>query len=301
MKKIIIIGASAAGHNVAVNLRQSNNDCSITLLTEESYPFYDRSKLFNLVSSEMKEKDIFLASPDFYKQKNIEFLSDTRVTLVNAQKRVVYCKEKEALGYDFLVVCSGRKFILPDIPGAKKNGVFCFYSLADLKKIEGYFVGDTVCLAGRDGLVMKAAASFAAKNKEIKVINTSASGALKEDSAEPGAEKRIEVINSNLLEIIGESQVQAVKLSEGKIIGASAVIFMDELKSNIDFLKNTGVEINADFISVDAEMRTSISNIFSCGLASKVKGADDSVKGFDTISNESRILAETLVKALAQQ
>jgi thioredoxin reductase len=40
---------------------------------------------------------------------------------------------------------------------------------------------------------------------------------------------------------------------------------MDNYKSNIDFLKNTEVEVKDDFVVIDEFMRTAVKDIFACG------------------------------------
>ena len=295
MKKIVIIGASIAGHTVATALRQIHKSCSITLVTEEDYSLYDKRKLLDLLAGTVKDKEILLSSDEVYRDQNITFLKETRVSSVNTEKKIMYLKNKGVLEYDFLVVCSGRKFVVPDIPGAKKEGVFSLNSLDEFKDFARRLLsGDAVCLVGSGQQVIKIAKILAQKQKELKIFSPNG-GALQEII--PSVEGQIEIINSRVMEIIGEHEVQAVKLAEGKIIGASSVVFADELQSNLDFLKNTRVETIRNTILVDDGMRTNIGEIFSCGsVCSKKDMAETGLaeKSWEEVINEGRHLAEIL-------
>lgn len=289
MKRIVIIGVSVAGHTVAVNVRNRYKECAITLVTEEASALYDKRRLADLVTGR-EEEGILLCREDFYAQQKIELIKDSKVTAVNTDKRMVYSRNQEALAYDFLVISSGRKYILPQIPGAKKEGVFNLNTLDDAKKLVAYVIGDSVCMVGYDAWARIIAGALRVKNKEVKLLCGRELAAMPIEG--------VEVINSYPTEIIGESQAQAVKLAEGKIIGTHAVVFMNDLKSNIEFLKNTSVELSDDYILVDDNMRTSVGNVFACGSVCMRRGAEFKIKTREEVENEASSLADNLVKAL---
>ncbi|MFA5119135.1 MAG: FAD-dependent oxidoreductase [Candidatus Omnitrophota bacterium] len=317
MARIVIIGASCAGHAVATGLREMRQDCSVTLVTQEKYPAYDRRRLLEFAGGSLKEKDLFLCASDFYRQKNIDFLKECKVSSVNTNKKTVHFKNRDNLEYDFLVICSGRSFILPEIPGIKKNGVFRLSSLSDGKDFQQYG-SDAVCIVGASAAALRFAQILSEKQKnEVKLISAqlvaeapvaepalAAAAQSLEPPVVPGAKaypqawSHLERIQSGVVEIIGESAVQAVKLSAGKIIGASAVVYMDALKSNIDFLKNADISINDDLIEVDEGMRTRLSSVFACGAVCARRNASRGEKLWEEALVESRAVVENLIKEL---
>jgi nitrite reductase (NADH) large subunit len=295
MTKIVIIGASAAGHTVAQNLREKNKDCAITLITEEAFPFYDRRKLVVYLSGNIKEKELFLLPPDFYAAQNIDFLKERKVVGINTKKRAVYLKReesRESLVYDFLVICSGRKTIFPEISGINKAGVLRPDTLSDFKEIKVHLISDTVCFLGWNRLASEVAKVIIAKGKEVKLI-------MNETPLEPLPGEGIEVINSEVVDIIGESGVQAVKLKEGKIIGTSLVmVFMSLPKAAMDFLDGTDIEAAEEAICVDEKMRTNLENIFSSGTVSVLKDFSPRLKTWDETVSESLKVAESIFQAI---
>jgi NAD(P)H-nitrite reductase large subunit len=295
MSRIVIIGASIAGHTAAVNLREKNGDCQVTLVTEENYPLYDKRRLLDLLAGNAKEKDVFLAGENFYKERNISFIKERKASLINTEKKTVSFKDrpaKEALEYDFLVICSGRRPVLPEIPGIRKEGVFKFYSLGDVKEFSGRLnLADEVCLVGSNEFAFKIAGVIASRQKEVKLISPGAPGSA-------CAQEGVEVINSEVTEIIGESEVLGIRLKEGKIIGTSLVCFIEEFKSNTEFLKNSGIEVKSDFIPVDASMRTNLENVFASGAVCSGRDSAGKMKSWDEAMNESLRLVDNLVKVI---
>jgi NAD(P)H-nitrite reductase large subunit len=295
MTKIVIIGASVAGHSVAVNLREKNKDCFITLITEEPHPFYDRRKLIGYLCGNIKEKELFLATPDFYAAGNINFLKERKAVGVNTAKQTVYLKKeekRESCPYDFLVICSGRKTILPDIPGINKDSVLRMDTLSDFKEVKSRLIGDTVCFLGWNRLACEIAKALASKHKEIKLI-------MKEAPLDPLPGEGVEVINSELVDVIGESGVQAVKLKEGKIIGACLVmVFMSLPRAAMDFLDGANIELSEDAVSVDERMRTNLDNVFACGAISAPKDFSPRLKTWDETVMESKVLVDNLIQVM---
>ena len=292
MAKIVIIGSSVAGHTTAVYLSGAGTQSSLTLVTRESCPAYDRRKLPQLISGAVKEEELFLCDENFYKEKGIEFLKGKEVISVNLSKKIVNFKDKESLSFDFLVVASGASFIEADIPGAKKEGVFLFNGIQEVKDFSSRAILDTVCISGCQDYALEIGRAIKEKYKvEVKLISPDC------DTAAQAGEN-IEIIKGRLQELIGEGQVQAVKLESGKVIAASSVIFMDERQPETDFLRNTPLALENGFVKVDENMRTNIDSVFACGAVCISGSACAGSKNWDEALNESRILTDTLIKAM---
>jgi NAD(P)H-nitrite reductase large subunit len=256
---IVIIGASVSGHNIALRLREKSKECQITLISEEEYPAYDHLKLADLISSVISEKDIFLCSEDSYSKLGINFIKNKKVGSLNISKKLLYFKDKGSINYDILVIASGRSPVIPDIPGAKKEGVYRLYTLNDAKEFIQRYIAHPVCIVGSNSFALKMAEAVSRKyGVEVKLLSCTAF----DPSNIP---QNTEIINDSITEIIGEGETQAIKLASGKALGVCAVLFMDDYKSNIEFLKETGIKIKDDFVLVDGWMRTNQDNIFACG------------------------------------
>lgn len=293
IKRVVIIGAGISGHTTAINLRTKDKDCLITLITEESYPCYDRRKLADFLAGTIKEEEILCCTDNFYPENNINFRKETKVSAVNTERKVVYLKDKGSIEYDFLVIASGRNFSLPQIPGIRKEGVFSFNTLIDVKNFMGYIFTDTVCVVGRDQTAINVANIITKRFRvEVKLIS-------KNELIEPPIEQGTEVICDCVQDILGEGKVQAIRLSQGKVIGVEAIIFIDELKTNIEFLKETNIELSQDnSILVDDCMKTNIDGVFACGSVCKNR-INIQDKSYDTAIIDANRVVDNLVKNFA--
>ncbi|MFA5099460.1 MAG: FAD/NAD(P)-binding oxidoreductase [Candidatus Omnitrophota bacterium] len=294
--KVVIIGSSIAGHTLATALRQAHKDCSITLVTQSPYPAYDKRKLLEYLTGTIKEKDLFLVPPDFYQQHNINYLKECKVVSVAPVRKQVSYKNRtdrrESLDYDLLAVCSGTRTVLPEVDGIHKEGVYTLDSLSEYKELRSHLITDPVCIMGSGGSALSVAQALSLKHKEVKVISSSLSAGISGDSS-------VEILATDVVELIGEAGIQAIRLREGKIIGTSLPVYMPEPKNaNIDFLKDMAVETEVGRISVDDTMRTSAANIYAAGSVCVNRTNPNVNKSWDDVIIESKILADNLVRVM---
>ncbi|MFA6384362.1 MAG: FAD/NAD(P)-binding oxidoreductase [Candidatus Omnitrophota bacterium] len=294
--KVVVIGSSIAGHTVATELRQAHQDCSITLITQSPYPAYDKRKFLDYLTGVVKEKDLFLVQPDFYQQHNINFLKEYKAVAVAPVRKQVSYKNKtdrrETVDYDLLVVCSGTKTVLPEVDGIHKDGIYTLDSLPEYKEFRSHLISDPVCIMGSGSGALSVAHALALKHKEVKVISSGLSAGISQDSA-------VEILATDVVELIGEAGIQAIRLREGKIIGTSLPVYMPEPKNaNIDFLRDLVIEFESGRISVDDAMRTSAANIYAAGSVCVNKTRPNTDKSWDDVIIESKICAESLVHAM---
>jgi NAD(P)H-nitrite reductase large subunit len=285
---IVIIGSSAAGHTLAVKLREITRECGITILTEDAFPCYDRRKLFGYFCGTVREKELFLCPADGYAKQNITFRKETHVTTVNPDRKRVYFKQDEksdSIPYDYLAICSGTNVVLPDLPGIRKEGVSTLTTLADVKAAKSVVITGPICFFGAwDSRAQQLASLLVSEKKEVKFYGSAPAEQV------PGG---VEVIDSEIVEFIGEAGLQAVKLKEGKIIGTSFAVTFGPRVASTDFLENAGIALENGFISIDEKYATNKERIFSCG---SVTGKNDS---WEEAVKSASVLAEILATKIA--
>ena len=109
---------------------------------------------------------------------------------------------------------------LPQIPGARKKGVFLITSESDFKKLDSYLINDTVCISGPLRIALHFALLIQEKHKVgIKIVST--------DISDEILASDIELISSPIQEIVGEGRAEAVKFKDGKAVGACLVLFVE--------------------------------------------------------------------------
>ena len=255
MKKIVIIGNSAAGIAAAEAIRDKNKESSLTIVTSEPFLAYERSKLLDFLEGKTKEQDLYFRNQDFYKNNAIELILGKEVVALNISKKKVIFKEKDFVDFDALIIAAGCRVPRPAIKGTQKEGVVTFNSLSDAKfLVENLPIAHTVVMVGSDRVAVALARLIAAKKIEVKFF-----GSLSEPI--PG----VDVISDNpITEILGDSDAKAVRLSNNKVIGASIIIFTSPRKPCINFLEGAEIKKNKGIL-VDAQMCTNIPFVYAAG------------------------------------
>ncbi|MFA5089868.1 MAG: FAD-dependent oxidoreductase [Candidatus Omnitrophota bacterium] len=261
MARIVIIGNSAAGFSCCEGLTKLSTGNEITVVSGEGCLPYNKKLFFDYLGKRVKEEDIFLCPASFYSDNNITFLKSAIAVKVNTHRHTVILKDNTRISYDYLVIASGTHPAVPDIPGKSKKNIFSFFSLEDIRQIgQQAEFADTICLCAEASLSLSILGALSLNDKKVKIISRKKPDGL----SVPDNVEWIEGLE--LTEFIGEgSEVQAFKLSNGKVISASLVVWGQDFLAESDFLKDSGVEVEGGYVLVDDNMRTNIENIFSCG------------------------------------
>jgi NAD(P)H-nitrite reductase large subunit len=257
MKQIVIIGNSAAGIAAAEAIRERDRDARIILFSDESSLAYDRPKIMKLLEGKVRERELIYRNQDFYTNFSLDLVLDSEVVGVNVNKKKVVLRDRdrEPVPFDELVIATGRRPVKPSLKGVQKDGVIVLGGLKDVKAIIDYLpVAHTVLVVGPGPIAEETARLIAAKRVEVKYF-----GLL----AQPidGVEA---VVDNPILEILGETEVKAVRLSSQKVVGASMVIFAGEPVPCVEFLRDSGIGLDRGVL-VDASGRTHIPFIYAVG------------------------------------
>ncbi|KVX01278.1 NAD(P)/FAD-dependent oxidoreductase [Shewanella frigidimarina] len=155
--KIVIIGASHAGVNVAFNLRQQGWLGIIILIDSDPQLPYHRPPL----SKKTLQSDEVIATPlkqhQAYIDNNIDLCLGVTVESINSQSKLVLLANGSQITYDKLVIATGGSAFIPPIDG-----------LADTVDEEGnpqYFAMRTHA----DAVAIKAALNKS-KDKQVVII-----------------------------------------------------------------------------------------------------------------------------------
>ena len=79
---------------------KKNKDVSISVYSDEPYPFYSRIKLPHFLGDEIKQEDTYIYNADWYKEKGIEFYPDTKIKKIESDKKFIITEKDEKIGYD---------------------------------------------------------------------------------------------------------------------------------------------------------------------------------------------------------
>ncbi|MCP4649387.1 MAG: FAD-dependent oxidoreductase [PVC group bacterium] len=274
MKKVVIIGNSAAGISAAEAICEKDKDIGVTIISDENQLGYYRYRIGEVLSGKSKEIDILFKSKDFYDRLKIQVLQGQKVERVSPKRNQVILEDKTKISYDALIVASGLRAKMPkEIKGLNKDGVFEFRSLDDLKSITAITpFAPTVCIYAQGVAGLQVAYGLSKPEMDVKLIIPTSRllpEAMEESAAQELAdslkERGVEIIwERSIVEVFGEGEVKALKLNTGKVIGCGLLIIDDFLTSQTRFLQDTDVKI-VPAIVTDWCLKTTVPNIFAAG------------------------------------
>src|SRR5260370_14469340 len=112
----VIIGNGVAGTICAETLRKLDPASDVTLIGGEPYPLYNRVSLPPFLKGKALERKVIMRSVEDHANKGINLLLETVVAHVCAQDKVVYTDKDQAFPYDRLLVATGGRPRMPDLP-----------------------------------------------------------------------------------------------------------------------------------------------------------------------------------------
>src|SRR5258708_16713758 len=135
-KRYVIIGNGVAGTTAAETLRKLDPHCSIHVLTNEPYPLYNRVSLPRFLQGVIGEQKGMLRDFACHEQHAIHFVTESMVTGVATEERVVVTDTGKHLPYDALLVASGGWAHAFRVPGAEETKhIYNFVTLDDARTI----------------------------------------------------------------------------------------------------------------------------------------------------------------------
>lgn len=140
-KRIVIIGAHAAGVDAASAARKTDRTSEITLITEEKNAGYSRCGLPFVIGGQIPSfNSLIVFPPSFYQMMKLNLKTETKVTALNTGNKTIDTVDKtgktETIPYDSLIIATGASPFMPPIKGKEKQGIHSLRTLEDGEKID---------------------------------------------------------------------------------------------------------------------------------------------------------------------
>lgn len=140
-KRIVIIGAHAAGVDAASAARKTDRTAEITLLTEEKHAGYSRCGLPFVIGGQIPSfNSLIVFPPAYYQMMKLNLKTQTKATAIDTTKKTVETTDvtgkTETLLYDSLIIATGANSFMPPIKGREKKGILSLRTLEDGERID---------------------------------------------------------------------------------------------------------------------------------------------------------------------
>jgi 3-phenylpropionate/trans-cinnamate dioxygenase ferredoxin reductase component len=304
---VLIVGAGHAGFQLAASLRQHGFGEAICLINDEAHLPYQRPPLSKAYLKGAGAPDSLMFRPDkFYREQNIELIGD-RVASIDRTARRLKLASGASLDYGHLVLATGARNRLLDIPNANLDGVRYLRTLDESEALRQLLApGQRVVVIGAGFIGLEFAATARAKGLEVDVVELAARVMARAVTAEiseffqarhTAAGIRIHLgVQVTSIESDG-AEVTGVSLSDGRHIPADLVVVGVGVLPNVELAHEAGLPVAAGII-VNDQLLTSdpdISAVGDCALyASQRFGGSLRLESVQNATDHARCVAARL-------
>ncbi len=274
MKHCVIIGASHAGAQLCVSLRQGGWEGSITVIGDEADLPYHRPPLSkDFLSGDKAIDEILLRPASVYENANVQMKLGTRVGAIDRKAKTVLTDDGETLAYDKLVLATGARVRHLPVPGAELGGVFYLRDTNDVRAIKsGVAAGKQAVIIGGGYIGLETAASLRKQGMEVTVLEAMPRILQRVTAPELSTfYKRVHLEEGvNILESVMASEIKSsgeklsVVTSCEQSFDADMVIIGIGVIPNIELAQMAGLDIG-NGIEVNSFCQTSDPDIYAAG------------------------------------
>ncbi len=280
MADYLIIGNGVAGTTAAENIRKLDAEGNITIITDEGIPFYYRLRLNEYISGDIDDHALIAKKEQWYKEKNIELILNSRVVGIDPQEKSVSTDNDQKFSYDSLLIATGSHSFVPPINGSDKQNVFGLRSIQDARNISSRAKeAENIILIGGGLLGLEAGNALRKLDKKIIVIeffprllprqlDVDGAKRLQDIMEDMGFSFRL---GAKTHEITGKGAVTGVMLEGGENLPAEMVIVSAGVRPNMDLAEPLGLDYDKG-IKVDEQLKTNQANIYAAGDVAEFRG-----------------------------
>jgi len=277
--RMVIAGNGVAGITAARALAQAGK-FEIEVYSDESYHFYYRPRLLEVVSGESSPDEVTAYPGSWYSEKGIHVHLSTRVVGLDTPSKRIILQRGELVPYDKLLLAIGGEASVPPIDGFGKPGTFVLRTMSDAISInESARRSTSATVVGGGLLGLETAAALRALNLRVTVIEIFPR-LLPKQLDEQGSKilgKIIEqkginiVLGSSVQSILGDMAVTGVRTGDGKNIEGELVLVSTGVRAKKDIAEAAGISVNKGVI-IDSNLRTSAPGVYAAGDVAEFDG-----------------------------
>ncbi|TLF72687.1 NAD(P)/FAD-dependent oxidoreductase [Nocardia cyriacigeorgica] len=271
----VVVGGGLGGAKVAQALRDNDFDGTITLLTDEEQLPYERPPLSKEYLAGKKAFDDFtVEDKPWYRDHHVDLRLGTAVTAIDRGAKTVSLPDGSTLPYDKLALATGATPRRLPIPGADAEKVYTLRTVDDSDTlIEVLRSARRLAIIGAGWIGLEVAAAAREAEVEVTIIEAAEAPLLNALGPEMGAvfadlhrAHGVDLrLGAQVAEIVTrDAMATGVRLGDGTVIEADAVLIAVGARPNIDLAAEAGLAVDSGVL-VDAHLATSDPDIVAVG------------------------------------
>jgi len=279
-RRIVIIGAHAAGVDAASAARKTDRTAEITLMTKQKHAGYSPCGIpFALGGHIPSFEKLIVFSPPYFRMMKLRLMLETTATNIDTKNKTVETEDKtgrqETLQYDSLIIATGAFPFIPPIKGREKQGIQVLRTIEDGKKIDEAInngaISAVVMGAGLIGLETAVALQERGLRTTVvellpQILPAMLDADMAKNVQEMLEEKGINIMVSNgVEEFLGTDRVTGI-IAGGEQISADLIVAAFGIRANTELAKKAGIAIGETRgIKTSMRMETNVEDVYAAG------------------------------------
>ncbi len=271
--KYLIIGASHAGLSALDAIRAYDEHGKALLVSQEDMLPYSPTILYHVVSGRTAPGAAILRDEHYFSRHDVSFLRKTRVVSVEPDEFSVTLDSGSRIKFEKLLLATGSRPILPEIPGLSSVPYHVLRTLDDAIRIRSELPRlESVAVIGGGLIGLHCAESFATHGLKVTVVEiqpTLLPGYFDESAAQfidaAFREHGVEILTSaRVTDIAKDGEGVSLTLEDHSGVRADMLLVTAGVTPRIDYLAGSGIE-TGEGVLVDTGMKTSHSSVWAAG------------------------------------
>ena len=272
----VIVGASASGINAAKTLRENDKNIEIILVSKDEY-VYSRCILHHFLDGRREIEALDFTPNNFFEMYNIKWIKGVEVVGIDIKEKRLKLSNNEDLGYDKVLLAAGSSSFLPPIENLRTaNNVIGLRNLDDAIKIkEEAKKVKNVAILGAGLVGVDALAGLLDYDVNITLIEMGdrilplqldnyAANVYQERLKEEGVKFKFGVKAEKVI-VDDNNNPISIKLNTGEEISCELIIACTGVRSNIGFLKDSGIECDKFGLIINSKGETNVKDVYGAG------------------------------------
>jgi NAD(P)H-nitrite reductase large subunit len=288
-RRHLIIGGGTAGINAIRTIREEESEKSEITLVSAEKP-YSRMVLPYYLDRSIAESHVYTATAKVLADWGVKTHLGRRATALDAPAKACTLDDGTKVEYDDCLIATGSSPVKAPVPGADGRAVHSFWTLDQARAVIGEITpGSHVVMVGAGFIaftILNSILSLGAKLTIVEVaprilprmVDDTGAGLVETWLKKHGVAIRTGVKLAKIADVKGRTQL---KFASGADVIGDVVIMATGIRTNLDWLKSSGVMINRGVV-VDEHLRSSVPTVYAAG---------DIAEGRDLVTGEPAVHA----------
>ena len=279
-RRIVIVGAHAAGVDAAAAARKTDRTAEITLMTKQKHAGYSPCGIpFALGGHIPSFEKLVVFSPPYFRMMKLSLMLETTATNIDTKNKTVEIQDKtgkqELLQYDSLILATGAFPFVPPIKGREKLGIQVLRTIEDGEKIDRAINnGAKTAVAMGAGLIgLETAVALQERGLRTTVVEllpqilpAMLDADMAKNVQEMLQEKGLNImVSKGVEEFLGTDRVTGI-IAGGEQISADLIVAAFGIRANTELAKKAGIAIGETRgIKTSMRMETNVKDVYAAG------------------------------------